>query len=829
MLASGGFRDSFLAKRDMLYFVVFEIAFYGAYRHAMSFGNSGALSFWYPDAVMLCALLVVPQKKWWIYLLGPLPIRIFFVPSDSPVWFLVSAYANDLLKAYLSAMLLRYYLKDPKRFETMRDFLIYIAVAVLFSPAISALEGALARHLLGYPFWLSCQQWFLGDALASIILTPLILYWSVGLRPLLNELTFPRAIEALSAFGGLSLSVFLAFQSRTVISQASPLMLYIPVPFLLWVSVRFGVRGASTALAAIAFLLFDRSARDGGLFLANPLEQHVHIQFFLLVVGVLSLFVAVLSEERRRADRLLREAWMTLQESEQRFREMADSAPIFIWMSGVDKLCTYFNRGWLEFTGRKPEQELGNGWADGVHPDDLQSCLNDYTSSFDRRIPFEIEYRLRRNDGEFRWILDRGIPRYGRNGEFLGYQGSAMDITERKMAEEALRRSEELYREVVESQTDLVCRYREDTILTFVNSACCKYFGRRNEELIGRKFLELVPPNMWETAQRAIMMLSEGQGVRTIEHEVTLPGGGIGWVHWKTYAVRTPEGEIAEFQAIGTDISDRKRAEEAQESLAHASRLAVVGELTAMVAHEVNQPLTAILHSAEAGIRLMKAESPPMEEITTILLDIREFDLKAGQSMRRIRGLLQKHEVELRPVNLNDVAVDVIRLIAADAQRRRIEVEDSLDPDLPLIWGDHVHLQQVVLNLAMNGIEAMANSPLCLRRLIVQTSATDESTVELSVHDSGHGIAANLLPHIFESFFTTKKQGMGLGLAIVKSIVEKHNGNIRVDPNTRGGTVFRIHLPAISEVQRTNQTIATRPKSSQAVLKFGGFSARNGK
>ncbi len=828
MSAAGAFRDSFLLGRDMLYFVVFEIAFYGAYRHAISFSNGSVSSFWYPDAVMLCALLVVPQKKWWIYLLGPLPIRIFLVPSNSPVWFLVSAYANDLLKAYLSAMLLRYYSKDPRRFETLRDFTIYIAVAALLSPAISALEGALARHLLGYPFWLSCQQWFLGDALASVILTPLILYWSVGWRPFLNELTLRKAMEALSAFGGLSASVFLAFQ-RSVISEASPLMLYIPVPFLLWVSVRFGLRGTSTALAVVAFLLFDRAARDRGLFLGDPLEHHVHIQFFLLVVGVLSLFVAVLSEERRSADKLQRETWMTLQESEQRFREMADSAPIFIWMSGVDKLCTYFNRGWLEFTGRTLEQELGNGWAGGVHPDDLQSCLNDYTSSFDRRMPFEIEYRLRRNDGEFRWILDRGIPRYGRKGKFLGYQGSAIDITERKMAEEALRRSEELYREVVESQTDLVCRYREDTILTFVNSACCKYFGRRNEELTGQKFLELVPPNMWETVQRAIIMLSEGQGVRTIEHEVSLPGGGIGWVHWKTYAVRTSEGEIAEFQAIGTDISDRKRAEEAQESLAHASRLAVAGELTAMVAHEVNQPLTAILHSAEAGIRLMKSDNPPMDEITTILLDIREFDLKAGQSMRRIRGLLQKHEVELRPVNLNDVAVDVIRLIAADAQRRRIEVEDSLDPDLPLIWGDHVHLQQVVLNLAMNGMDAMANSPLCLRRLMVQTSTTDESTIELSVHDSGHGIAANLLPHIFESFFTTKKQGMGLGLAIVKSIVEKHNGDIRVDPNTRGGTVFRIHLPVISEVQRANEAIAMRPQSSQPVLKFGGFSERNGK
>jgi C4-dicarboxylate-specific signal transduction histidine kinase len=333
---------------------------------------------------------------------------------------------------------------------------------------------------------------------------------------------------------------------------------------------------------------------------------------------------------------------------------------------------------------------------------------------------------------------------------------------------------------------------------------------------------------MWETVLQTINLIGEDHRVRTIEHEVPLPGAGIGWVHWSTYVILTPEGTVAEFQAIGSDITDRKRAEEAQESLSHASRLAVVGELTAMIAHEVNQPLTAILHSAEAGVKLMRLKQPPMGEIETILTDIKEYDLRAGQSIRRLRDLLQKHEMEVQPLNLNEVALDVIRLIAGDAQRRRIEVENYLEPGLPLILGDRVHLQQLLLNLAMNGMQAMTDSPLGLRRLIVQTSRKEDSTVELSVYDSGHGIPGDLLPHVFESFFTTKKDGMGLGLSIAKSIVQKHNGNIRVDSNPRGGAVFRIGLPAIPDSDLMDKDATPEPGDPAALSRPLNRPERNG-
>jgi two-component system sensor kinase FixL len=824
--SGGNWKNFSFRSRDVGYFLVFGLVYYIAYRHAMSLGQETASPFWYPDAVLLSTLLVTRQSKWWMYLLGPLPIRLFFVHSDSPFWFLLATYANDSLKAYLSALLLQFFLKNPTRFDTLRDFLIFVVIAGLLSPAVSAFEGALSRHLLGNKFWPAWEEWFLGNALASIILTPLVLYWVIGGWQALRSQRLRIRIEAFLAFAGLALSAYIAFGKKSPTSYPSPILLYAPVPFLLWISVRFGPRGASTALTGIAFLLFDGAARGQGPFLA---DSPLHIQFFLFVIGIPSLFVAVLSRERQQGNRLLRQAYVTLRESERRFREMADSAPVMIWMTDTEKLCTYCNRGWLEFTGRTLEQELGNGWTEGIHPEDFAHCLNTYFWAFDKRAPFEMEYRLRRHDGAYRWVLDRGGPRHGPNGQFLGYIGSVIDLTERKQAQEALQTSEELYREVVESQTDLVCRYRADTTLTFVNRACCKYFGQESSELLGKKFLDLISPNVRAAVLRSIHLLSDDHKVRKIEHDVALPGGAVGWLQWTTYAILAPDGAVAEFQAIGTDITDRKRAEEAQESLAHASRLAVVGELTAMVAHEVNQPLTAILHNAEAGVKFLNLSKPPLDEVRAILVDIKDNELRASQSIHRIRALLQKREMEVQTLNLNEVASDVVRLVTGDAMRRRIEIKSNLEPQLPLIYGDRIHLQQVLLNLIVNGMDAMMNSPEGLRHLTIQTSRAGKAAIGLSVSDSGHGIPGELLPHIFESFFTTKKEGMGLGLSIAKSIIEKHNGRIRVDSNPLSGAVFKIELPVATDCDSAAEGPISGTDDQQLFVGSANGGGRNSK
>jgi PAS domain S-box-containing protein len=363
----------------------------------------------------------------------------------------------------------------------------------------------------------------------------------------------------------------------------------------------------------------------------------------------------------------------SLRESEGRFRVMADTAPVLIWMSGTDKLCDFFNRGWLEFTGRALEQELGNGWADGVHPEDLRRCVEIYHSNFDTRQSFEMEYRLRRHDGDYRWILDRGVPRYGADGEFIGYIGTAIDLT------------------------------------------------------------------------------------------------------------------------------DRKRAEEARQNLIHASRLAVMGEFTAMVAHELNQPLTAILNNTDAVKMLLDLQVAPLDEVRQALADIRKDDLRAAEAIRRIRALVSKREMEMRLLDVNETVSEVVHLAVGDAMRRGVQIHEEYSAPLPAVRGDTVHLQQVVLNLLLNGMDAMKDNPVSERHLLVSTSRNGGDFIEVSVSDIGHGVTPENLSRLFDSFFTTKPGGMGIGLSMARSIVQMHSGRLWAENNQGGrGTTFCFTLPALA-------------------------------
>ena len=248
-----------------------------------------------------------------------------------------------------------------------------------------------------------------------------------------------------------------------------------------------------------------------------------------------------------------------LLESEMRFRTVADAAPVLIWMSGPDKLCTFFNKGWLDFTGRKLEQELGNGWAEGVHREDFDRCLNIYKNSFDARQPFTMEYRLRRNDGEYRWVLDSGTPRFSDDGAFLGYIGSCIDITERKQAE--------------------------------------------------------------------------------LDHQ-------------------------------------RQNME-----LARVGRVALMGELAASLAHEVNNPIGAIVANASAGQRLIAAGKMETEELNDLLADIAADGRRAGEIVQSIRNMVRKGKERRSLIEINDTIQDLLRIIHAEAVGRDVTVVTEIDSE----------------------------------------------------------------------------------------------------------------------------------------------------
>jgi PAS domain S-box-containing protein len=364
-----------------------------------------------------------------------------------------------------------------------------------------------------------------------------------------------------------------------------------------------------------------------------------------------------------------------------------------------------------------------------------------------------------------------------------------------KRAEAALRASEERYREVVDTQTDLICRYLPDTTLTFVNEAYCRYFGRTREELIGRQFLDLIPEGAREMARRHVQALIENPRVAADEHVVIRSDGSIGWQQWLDYAVYGRDGRVIEFQAIGRDVTDRKHAEEADRKLANASRLTVLGELAASIAHEINQPLGAILSNTEAAQMLLESGDGHVAEIRGILADIHRDDLRASQVIQRVRSLLQHKSSNYQPLDVNDVAREIARFVAPNASRRQIVLDLDLADSLPPVRGDSIELQQLLLNLALNGMEAMTGIPEDLRRLTIRTRPNGGRMLEVEVMDTGHGIPADVLPRLFQSFVTTRKNGLGLGLSLSRSIVESHGGTIRAENNPDRGATFRVYLP----------------------------------
>jgi signal transduction histidine kinase len=235
--------------------------------------------------------------------------------------------------------------------------------------------------------------------------------------------------------------------------------------------------------------------------------------------------------------------------------------------------------------------------------------------------------------------------------------------------------------------------------------------------------------------------------------------------------------------------------QEQRAQLAHAARLATVGELSASIAHEINQPLAAILTNAEAGEFLIKSGAAKMEDLNEILAAIHQDDLRASDVIERMRRLLRNEQVAMRPLHVNEVIESIVRLTQGLANRNGVSVHTALDPSLPLIKGDYVQIQQVLLNLIMNAVEAVGTVSPERRRVVISTAERPRGSVEVEVKDTGPGIAADKMARIFEPFFTTKAGGMGLGLSITRSIVHAHHGTIWVESGDQGA-IFRFSLPA---------------------------------
>ena len=314
------------------------------------------------------------------------------------------------------------------------------------------------------------------------------------------------------------------------------------------------------------------------------------------------------------------------------------------------------------------------------------------------------------------------------------------------------------------------------------------------------RFLQKLHPDDRETVHRTLDQAMKGNGDYQSEYRIVLPGGEVRWIaaagHMNFDAAHSP----VHVRGVSMDITRRKQAElqvqQQRDELAHISRVAMLGELSGSLAHELNQPLTAILSNAQAAQRFLARDPSNVEQVQEILTDIVADNRRAGEVIQRLRRLFQKGEVERQPLDLNELVREVVRLVQSEVMSKGMELRTELAPDLPPVVGDRVQLQQVLLNLVANASHAMMGAAPADRQLVVRTGYSAGEGLRVSVTDRGCGIPAGDLTRIFEAFYTTRPEGMGFGLAVSRTIIAAHQWKIWAENNADRGASFHFTLPA---------------------------------
>jgi PAS domain S-box-containing protein len=941
---------------------------------ALKFPSHSPSALWPPNSILLAALILLPTRQWWVALLGAFPAHLLVqLPSAVPVVMSLAFFLSNSCEALLGAFLIRRSIDGPLRFDSLKSAAVFVLAAVVVAPFLSSFLDAGFVTLTGWQkesYWQVWRARLPSNALAALAIPPVIVLWANDGPAWLRRASTRQRAEALIMIGGLLAVSALVFAWEYSQRDATPALLLLPLPFLLWAALRFGPPATSASLLILIFVSIWGAAKGRGPFAALlPMQSVLSLQMFLLAIAVPLIFLAAAIEERRKKEESLRE-------SEERFRTMADVAPVLIWTTDADKLCTYVSQTWLDFTGKIFEQELGNGWAGDIHPSDREARLAAYAHCFDQRSPFTLEYRLRRHDGEYRWLLDKGTPRFASDGTFLGYIGSATDITERKRAEERLRVQHTVAQILAEAATieeatprilramgeclgwDVGALWRVDreagTLrcvelwhkasikvpeferasreFTFVPGlglpgrvwssrepeyiadvvpdpnfprapiaereglhaafgfplllggevlGVVEFFSREigqpDQELlnmlatVGSQIGQFIERQRAETelreSEQNYRMLFESidEGFCTIEvlfdqnekpldyrflqispsferqtgiknaagrrmreiaprHEehwfetygrIALTGEPMRFENeakqlgrwYDVYAFRVEDPRRRRVGILFNDITERKRAEaeardserryrEVQAELAHASRVATMGQLMASIAHEVRQPIAAVVTNAQAGLNWLGAQPPDLEEVRQTLGCINRDGMRAGDVIGRIRALIKKAPSRKEELEINEAVLEVIALTRAEVSKSGVSVRTQLAEGLPVIRADRVQLQQVILNLIVNAVEAMSGVGEGARELLINTGRDSSNGVLISLRDSGPGLDPKGLDRLFEAFYTTKAQGMGLGLAISRSIIEAHGGRLWASANVPRGAVFQFTVPA---------------------------------
>ena len=481
---------------------------------------------------------------------------------------------------------------------------------------------------------------------------------------------------------------------------------------------------------------------------------------------------------------------LELKESVELFQTMADNVPAMIWMSGTDKFEDYFNKTWLQFTGRTSEQESNEGWLEVVHPDDIKRCIDTYNASFMEQKRFYTEYRLRRHDGEYRWIADNSVPRFSAEGEFLGFISACMDIDDQKRFREKILESELLFKTISNASPAALWMTNDEGENVFVSDTWLKWTGKNFQEVITKGWMESVFDDDRVSIGNEFRECFQQRKNFKKEFRFIRRDGEIRWGLTEGYPFYDFDGEFSGFAGSVTDITELKKLEERKD------------DFIKMASHELKTPITSINGYVQLMLNIFNEadEQRLQSSKQTIKSSLRTISKQVVKLTRLISELLDLSRIESGKLELHKTAFDLGDLVEETVQDMRQTASKHaiiLHNDFEgKVFADKDRIAQVLLNLLTNAIKYSPDSDS-----IEVFTGNDEDLAIIKVKDYGIGIDGKDHSRIFERFYRAEGKseqtfpGFGIGLFIASEIVQRHNGSISVQSEKGKGSVFTVSLP----------------------------------
>jgi PAS domain S-box-containing protein len=877
---------------------------------------------WPPAGIALAALLLLGYRAWPAIFVGAFLVNV--TTAGNVVTSLVVASGNTL-EAVCGAWLVNRFAGGTTVFDRPQGvfkFALAAAVSTIISPAFGVTSLALAGFVDSTNYGGIWLTWWLGDTTGDLLIAPLIILWITSKRRWKKREAVETGIVLLLLFV-LCEAVFSGWLTISPRNYPFPFVIFGPI--VIWTAFRSAQRETATGIFLLSAFAIWGTMHGFGPFVSETENQSLlALQAWTAVLSITAMALSAAMAERRRAEEALRESearinlstnaanlglwvwnlrddefWVTekwrrlfgfaeseavdtgqllqvvhpedrermkqrvqhvleqdgvdreseyritqpdgstrwiadyggvdldehgkpacargvsrditerkiaeeeLRETQQRMELAASAAKLGMWMWDI-----VHDEIWLTDKGRAlfgfgaSEKLDFDRFRRVLHPEDRESVLSAVENSLRTGAEYECEYRVLLANEQIRWLAARGHVEFKADGQPARMHGVAIDITKRKEAEEQ-------FRLVLDAAPNAMIMVNKDGQIILINKRVESLFAYTRDELIGQTIEILVPERFrshyaehrhgyfWDAKGRPMGAGRDLYGRRKDGSEVPVEIG--------LNPVHTSEG-LSVLASI-VDISERKQAEmevaRHRHELAHLSRIALLGELSGSLAHELNQPLAAILSNAQAAQQFLKEDVFDVNELRQILAEIVAEDKRAGEVIRHVRLLFRKGEVgqHFGNLDINEVVQDVLKLMRNDLANQGVTVKTELAENLPAIQGDRVQLQQVVLNLVLNGCEAMIDCDSSERHLLI-TSGKQNGAVHVSVRDWGSSIPEETMERVFEPFFTTKANGMGLGISVCRTIIEAHRGNICVRNNAEGGATFHFSIPCTYEAQK---------------------------